>query len=134
MYNYIMDKKYLEDRLRELGIYSEYYHRLELKLLAQVVPYDEQINCILTGVYEGSRRLCAVTQSRILIISSGVLDQKGGIVIPRNKVTSWNFDKKFLLSSASFTADGKKYEFKQTQAGRKDLFEWAMNQPVKEYD
>lgn len=129
-----MDKKYLEDRLRELGIYSEYYHRLELKLLAQVVPYDEQINCILTGVYEGSRRLCAVTQSRILIISSGVLDQKGGIVIPRNKVTSWNFDKKFLLSSASFTTDGKKYEFKQTQAGRKDLFEWAMNQPVKEYD
>ncbi len=129
-----MDKKYLEDRLRELGIYSEYYHRLELKLLAQIVPYDEQINCILTGVFEGSRRLCAVTASRILIVTSGVLYQKGGIVIPRSSITSWHFDKKFLLSSVTIVAGGKTYEIKQTQGGRKDLFEWAMNQPVKEYD
>ena len=48
-----MDRKYLDDRLRELGIYSEYYHRLELKPLASVLPYDDKLNCIFTGYWDG---------------------------------------------------------------------------------
>ena len=64
-----MDKKYLEDRLRELGIYSDYYHRMELKPLAALLSYDEKVNCILTGYFEGNRRMIAVTDSRIVVVS-----------------------------------------------------------------
>ncbi|MCR5760683.1 MAG: PH domain-containing protein [Sphaerochaetaceae bacterium] len=129
-----MDKAYLLDRLRELGIYSTYYHRMELKPLASVLPYDEKLNCIFTGYYDGQRRMVAVTDSRIIIIATGALSATGLIIIKRTAVTEWKFEKKFLLSSASITAEGKTYVFAQTQAGIEKLFNWAMQQPVKEIE
>lgn len=129
-----MDKKFLEDRLRELGLYSQYYHRLELKPLAAMVPYDEKINCILTGVYEGTRKMLAVTDARLLIVGAGPLVDTNIVVINRGAVTDWKFNRKFLLSSVSFTAQGKTYMISQTQGGREELFNRAMEQPVKEYE
>ena len=41
-----MDKKYLEQRLKDLKIYDKYYYRLELKSLASYLYYDENVNCI----------------------------------------------------------------------------------------
>ncbi|MBR4120192.1 MAG: hypothetical protein IKT95_00375 [Spirochaetales bacterium] len=129
-----MDRKYLDDRLRELGIYSEYYHRLELKPLASVLPYDDTLNCIFTGYWDGVRRLVAITSSRIFVIVSGIVAQGQMIVIKRSAVTSWSFKRRFLLSSAEICTPDKKYVFSQTQAGREKLFNWAMEQPVKEYE
>ena len=45
----------LDNRLRELGIYSDFYYRKELKTLAQVLGDYERLNCLLTGVHEGNR-------------------------------------------------------------------------------
>ena len=129
-----MDKKYLEDRLRELGIYSQYYHRLELKPLAAMVPYDETVNCILTGIYDGTRKMLAVTNARLLIIGAGPLVQTNIVVINRASVTDWSFNRKFLLSSVTVTAGGKDYTLKQVQGGQEELFRWAMEQPVKEFE
>ena len=129
-----MDRKYLDNRLRELGIYSEYYHRLELKPLASVLPYDDKLNCIFTGYWDGVRRLVAITSSRIFVIVSGIVAQGQMIVIKRSAVTSWSFKRRFLLSSAEICTPDKKYVFSQTQAGREKLFNWAMEQPVKEYE
>jgi hypothetical protein len=128
-----MDRKYLDDRLRELGIYSEYYHRLELKSLASLLPYDEKLNCILTGFWEGSRRMVAVTDSRIIIIGSGVMVQTQMTVIKRRAVRSWKFTRKFLLSKAEIVTDEKTFVFSQTQGAREKLFNWAMEQPVREF-
>ena len=124
----------MEDRLRELGIYSEYYHRLELKALAAMVPYDEKINCILTGVYEGTRKMLAVTDARLLIVGAGPLVDTNITVINRGAVSEWKFNRKFLLSSVSFTAQGNTYTITQTQGRREDLFNWAMEQDIKEYE
>jgi len=124
----------LEDRLRELGIYSEYYHRLELKALAAMVPYDEKINCVLTGVYKGTRKLLAVTDARILIVGAGPLVDTNIVVVNRGVVTDWKFNRKFLLSSVTFTAQGTTYTISQTQGAREQLFNSAMEQPVKEYE
>ncbi len=129
-----MDKSYLLDRLRELGIYSTYYHRLELKPLASVLPYDEVLNCILTGYYDGQRRMIAITDSRILIIAGGALSQTSVIVIKRSAVQSYRFEKKLLLSKATITANDKTYVFAQTQGSMEKLFNWAMQQPIKELD
>lgn len=129
-----MDKKYLEDRLRELGIYSDYYHRLELKPLAALLPYDEKVNCILTAFFEGSRRMIAVTDSRIVVVASGVMAQTQMLVIKRKAVRSWRFNKKFLLSSIEIVTDEKTFVFSHTQGAREKLFNWAMEQPIKEYE
>ena len=129
-----MDKKYLEDRLRELGIYSDYYHRMELKPLATLLPYDEKVNCILTGYFEGNRRMVAVTDSRIVVVSAAIMAQTQMLVIKRKAVKSWKFNKKFLLSSVEITTDEKTFVFSQTQGAREKLFNWAMEQPIKEYD
>lgn len=129
-----MDKKFLEDRLKDLGIYSQYYHRLELKALAAMVPYDETINCILTGIYDNTRKMLAVTNARILIIGAGPLVQTNIVVINRSAVTGWSFDRKFLLSSLTVTAGGKDYTLKQVQGSQEKLFKWAMEQPVKEFE
>ena len=129
-----MDKKYLEDRLRELGIYSDYYHRLELKSLASLLPYDEVVNCILTGFWQGSRRLVAVTDSRIVVIAAGPLVQTQLTVIKRSAVRSWKFSRKFILSSVEIVTDDGTFTFSQTQAGREKLFNWAMEQPIKEFE
>ncbi|MBO4394611.1 MAG: PH domain-containing protein [Spirochaetales bacterium] len=129
-----MDKKFLEDRLRELGIYSEYYHRLELKPLATYLPYDEKVNCILTGYYSGSRRMVAVTDSRIVVIAAGPMVQTQIMVIKRKAVKSWRFNRKILLSSVEIVTDDGTFTFSQTQGGREKLFNWAMEQPIREYD
>ncbi len=129
-----MDRKFLDDRLRELGVYSEYYHRLELKTLASSLNYDDKLNCILTGFWDGVRRLVAVTDTKVIIIASGVMSGTNLIVIKRKAVTGWKFNRRFLLSSAEIVADGKAYVFAQTQARREKLFNWAMEQPVREFE
>ena len=50
-----MTRNELDDRLRELGIYSDFYYRKELKALTQVLGEYERLNCLLTGVHEGNR-------------------------------------------------------------------------------
>jgi hypothetical protein len=129
-----MDKKFLEDRLRELGIYSEYYHRLELKPLASYLPYDEKVNCVLTAFYNGSRRMLAVTESRIVIIAAGPMVQTQIMVIKRSAIKSWRFNRKLLLSNIEIVTDDGTFTFAQTQGARERLFNWAMEQPIKEYD
>ncbi len=121
-------------RLKELGIYSDYYYRIELKVLGQLLNMDEKLNSVLTGVVDGKRRMVAVTDFRILIISAGVVSQSDIKIIKRTAVKSWQFTKKFLLSSVSIITEQGEILIKQTQAKQEKLFTWAMNQEIKEYD
>ena len=124
----------LDDRLRELGIYSDFYYRKELKALAQVLGEYERLNCLLTGVHEGNRKLVAVTDRRIIILFTpfGGGDMK---VIRRDSVKDWRFDKKFLFSTLTLeTNGGASFTFTNTQGKLKDLFAWAMEQPVPATD
>ena len=130
-----MEKKELESRLRELGIYSEYYHRLELKTLAAVLSLGESLNCIFTGYWDGSRKMVAVTSGRLIIIGSSALSGSNVLIVPRSRIKAWQFVRRFLFSSVAIETDeGKSYVFRQTQAGREKLFNWAMGLPIEEYD
>lgn len=120
----------LDNRLRELGIYSDFYYRKELKALMQVMGEYEQLNCLLTGVHEGNRKLVAVTDRRILILFTpfGGGDMK---VIRRESVKDWRFEKRFLFSSLTIeTNGGASLTFTNTQGKLQDLFRWAMEQPI----
>ena len=120
----------LDNRLRELGIYSDFYYRKELKALTQVLGEYERLNCLLTGVHEGNRKLVAVTDRRILILFTpfGGGDMK---VIRRESVKDWRFEKKFLFSTLTLeTNGGASFTFTNTQGKLKDLFTWAMEQPL----
>lgn len=129
-----MDKRDIESRLKELGIYSDYYYKLELKVLAKVLNVDETLNSIVTGVVDGRRRMVAVTDFRIIIVAAGAISAAEVMVIRRNAIKSWKFNRKFLLSSIEIETSEKTVVVKQTQAAQKKLFTWAMNQPIKVYD
>ena len=126
-----MDRRSLDKRLQELSIYSDFYYRKELNALAQVIAEGEQLNCVLTGVNEGHRKMLAVTDRRLIIIFAGALAAKAVTVIQRSAVSEYRFDKKFLFSKLSFrTNNGADFEFANTQGSLKELFEWAMRQPL----
>ena len=125
-----MDKKSLEKRLQELGIYSNYFQRKELKPLAQMMKEGEQLNCILTGVYNGNRSMLAVTDSRLLVIFAGALGSGEFKVVRREAVKNRWFNKKLLFSEAGFATESERFVFANTQGGMKELFEWAMDQPL----
>lgn len=129
-----MNKNTIESRLKELGIYSNYYYRLELKVLARVLNIDETLNSIVTGVVDGLRRMVAVTDYRIIIISAGALSAAQVMVIRRDAVKSWKFNKKFLFSTIEIETSEKTVIVKQTQASQKNLFSWAMNEPIRKFD
>ena len=124
----------LDNRLRELGIYSDFYYRKELKALVQVLGDYERLNCLLTGVHEGNRKMLAVTDRRILILFTpfGGGDMK---VIRRESVKDWRFEKKWLFSSLIIeTKGGASFTFTNTQGKLRDLFERAMNEPIVHAD
>ena len=124
----------LDNRLRELGIYSDFYYRKELKALTQVLGEYEKLNCLLTGVHEGNRKMVAVTDRRIIILFTpfGGGDMK---VIRRDSVKDWRFDKKLLFVTLTIeTNGGAVFTFTNTQGKLKDLFAWAMEQPVPATD
>ena len=120
----------LDNRLRELGIYSDFYYRKELKALMQMLGEYERLNCLLTGVHEGNRKMVAVTDRRIIVLFTAL---GGGDVkiIRRESVKTYRFDKKFLFSTLIIeTNGGASFTFTNTQGKLKDLFTWAMEQPM----
>lgn len=134
MYNENMLENYVDTRLKELGIYSEYYYRLELKSLKKLINIDETLNCVLTGILDGCRRMIAVTDYRILIISASALASGEVITIDRKAVKSWKFTKKFLLSTIEIETNERNFLFKMTQAAREKLFNDAMQMEIKQFD
>ena len=126
-----MNRYELEKRLRELGIYSDFCFRKELKVIPQLLGEKEQLNCILTGVHEANRKMMVVTDRRLLIIFAGALAAKGVTVIQRGAVREYAFEKKLLFSRLSFsTNNGAEFVFTNTQGSLKELFEWAMQRPL----
>ena len=120
----------LDNRLQELGIYSDFYYRKELKALCGMLGEYERLNCLLTGVHEGNRKMVAVTDRRIVILftSLGGGDVK---VIRRASVKDWRFEKKLLFSSLTIeTNGGASFTFTNTQGKLRDLFDQAMKEPI----
>ena len=125
-----MQRSDLDNRLRELGIYSDFYYRKELKALSQVMGEYERLNCLLTGVHEGNRKMVAVTDRRIIVLFTAL---GGGDVkiIRRESVKEYRFDKKWLFSTLTIeTNGGATFVFTNTQGKLKDLFDWAMKEPL----
>ena len=125
-----MTRSDLDNRLRELGIYSDFYYRKELRALSGMLGEYERLNCLLTGVHEGNRKMVAVTDRRIIVLFTAL---GGGDVkiIRREVVKDWRFEKKFLFSNLIIeTNGGASFIFTNTQGKLKDLFTWAMEQPM----
>ena len=125
-----MQRNDLDNRLRELGIYSDFYYRKELKALMQMLGEYERLNCLLTGVHEGNRKMVAVTDRRIIVLFTAL---GGGDVkiIRRESVKTYRFDKKFLFSTLTIeTNGGASFTFTNTQGKLKDLFDQAMKEPI----
>lgn len=121
-----MNRAELDNRLRELGIYSDFYYRKELMSLHQLLSEGEKLNCIFTGVNEANRKMVAITDSRIIIIFAGALGSGEVKVVKKSAVKSCSFEKKFLFSTASFSTSNEDFFFKNVEGKVKGLFESAM--------
>ena len=52
-------------------------------------------------------------------------------MIRRESVKEWRFDKKLLLHTLTIeTNGGASFTFTNTQGKLRDLFQWAMNEPI----
>ena len=121
-----MNKKTLEKRMRELEIYSDFCLRKEVKVLAGILQENEILNCILTGVHDGNRKMLAVTDQRVVIIFAGALGSGEVKVIRGDAVKNYGFDKKLLFSSARIETAENDMVFTNTQGSLGPLFLWAM--------
>ena len=127
-----MNRAELDRRLRELGIYSEFYYRKEIKALMQLLRPDETLNSIFTGVHDGNRKMVAVTDQRLIVIFAGALASGEVKVIRRSAVTGYAYRKGFLFGSAYVEAAGERMQFQLTQSRVKELTDWAMSRPIPE--
>ena len=117
--------------MQELGLYANFYYRRETKSLAQLLKDGESLNCMLTGVNEGNRKMVAITDSRILIIFAGALGSGEIKVLKRGAVTSYGYEKG-LFPSVFFETAQERFSFTNTQHGMKELIDWAMTRPLPE--
>lgn len=115
----------LENRLRGLGEYSEYWMRRELRILEPLLKPEEELLCVLAGINTANRKMLAVTDDRLIIIFAGALGSGEIKEIKKEAVTDYRFEKE-LFSKLTLTAAGEDYVFTNTQGNREELFEWAM--------
>lgn len=119
--------------MQELGLYANYYYRRENKVLVQLLKEDETLNCMLTGVNSGNRKMVAITDSRIIIIFAGALGSGDVKVLKRDAVTSYGYEKG-LFPSVFIETGSERFDFTNTQHGLRELFDWAMTRPLPEPD
>ena len=129
-----MNRDGLDKRLRDLGIYSEYYYRKEMKVLTELLKEGESLNCVFTGVNQANRKLVAVTDAKVYVIFGGALGSGNVQVIKREAIEGYAFTKRFLRSSVELELPEETLEFTGVQAARKELFEWAMSWPLPEIE
>lgn len=129
-----MEKKDIIERLQELYIYDLYGFKKELKPLSMLLYIDEKINCVATAIIDGKRRFVCVTDYRVIILFTPIVGINENTVVLRKAIVDYSAEKKFFNSSFSFSTKDKTFSFKNTQKRIIDLFLWAMEQPIKEYE
>lgn len=129
-----MEKKDIIERLQELYIYDLYGFKKELKPLSMLLYIDEKINCVATAIIDGKRRFVCVTDYRVIILFTPIVGINENTVVLRKAIVEYSAEKKFFNSGFSFSTKDKTFSFKNTQKRIIDLFLWAMEQPIKEYE
>lgn len=118
-----MDKKNLEKRLQELGIYDEFWNRTELKPLAQLIDPKETLECIFTGVHEGNRKMVAITDKNVIILATGLVTSGNVNVLSKGAVTEHSYEKGLIFAKAHLAGQGKSWDFVNCQKRMKEMFD-----------
>jgi len=122
-----MDKKSLENRLQQLGIYDEFWNRIELKSLAQLLDSNETLQCLFTGVHEGNRKMVAITDRNVIILTSGLISDGNAVVLKKDAVTDHRYDNGLIFAKAGFSFGDKHWEFVNCQKRMKEMFEKSLH-------
>ncbi len=128
-------RDHITERMKELYVYDIYGLRRELKPLSRILYNGEPLNCFATGVMDGLRRLLVVTDSRVIIIGNHLGSPSDIDIIPRKDITAHSATKKFFRSSIEFTTvNDARYTLTGVSRRVLDLFNWALDQPLREFD
>lgn len=123
-------KQDITRRMQELYVYDLYGFRLEVKALASIVYPYETINSFATGIHDGLRKMVVVTGYRLIIVSRRLVGGVEVIVIPRTRITSHSYERRWFTSSIEFESEEGHYHFRNVSRRVLELFEWAMEQPI----
>lgn len=128
-------RDHIIDRMKELYVYDLYGFRREIKPLGRLLYPGEPINCFAMGVYEGLRRMLVVTDSRVIIVGNHLGAPSDVDIIPRKDIVSHSATKKIFGSSIEFsTENGARYILTAVSRRVLDVFNWALDQPIREFD
>jgi hypothetical protein len=81
-----MDTRYLDTRLRELGVYESFRHRFEYRKLGAVLPPEGAILDAAGGIFRGKRRLIFAMEDSWYFISAHPVSGVEVVVIPVEKI------------------------------------------------
>jgi hypothetical protein len=101
-----MDAHYMNDRLRELGVYDSFRHRLEYRRLANLLPGDRKLLAASGGLFRGRRWLVFVLSDGWYFISAHPVTGVESLVLPYGEIESARAKKGLLFGSLSFTHTG----------------------------
>jgi len=124
----------IRQRMQELYVYDLYGFRPEIKALASVLYPLEIINCFATGIFQGQRRMLAVTHYRIIMVTVSIGSPAEIITIRREAITHHSYHKRFFTSSIEFGTKDTHYELTMVSRRVLELFSWAVELPLPETD
>lgn len=127
----MVSKDSIIKRLQELYLYSLYGFSSELKPLAMMLKPEETANFFCRGIYNGVRQMLVITDARIIFINAPRLSSGVVNVVNRDAVRGYSVSKIMFNNSVRFSTDTDVYEMTRVPGKILDLFEWALEQPVK---
>ena len=111
MHNMFMART-VRERLKELNIDDLFGIKPEIKLLSRLVEAPEAIMAVASGVYDGKRRMFAVTDTVMLVLHTNVVTGGGYLTVPVDKVAVESWKKGILFGNVVLNADGKTWVIK----------------------
>ncbi len=101
-----MDAHYMNDRLRELGVYDSFRHRLEYRRLANLLQGDRKLIAASGGLFRGRRWLIFVLSDGWYFISAHPVTGVETLVLPYAEIESARGKKGLMFGSLTLTLAG----------------------------
>ncbi len=122
-----MDAHYMNERLRELGVYDSFRHRLEYRRLANLLPGDRKLIAASGGLFRGRRWLIFVLSDGWYFISAHPVTGVETLVFPYGEIESVRGKRGLLFGSLSFTLAGTEERILNMKKGVPEAFEASIH-------
>jgi len=112
----------MDERLKELGVYDSFRHRLEYRKLPQLLPAGKRIDAASGGIFKGSRWLFFFIDGFLLGIRANPVTGLETLQLDGEKISRPRAKKGFLFGTLAFTYDGREEKIENMIRRAPELF------------